>query len=118
MEDMNKEVWPDEVAGILGVGIYQGEFGINNWALTKLQALDAITELEKMGIPVLGGDVCEKDPSGRILPNYDNWYCEPLPDESKEDFVHRSIQKTREYIENYPAYEPGRIFFNLVPDVF
>lgn len=98
---------------ILKVGKWLGESGINNWALTKSQALEALDKLLNLNIAVLGGDVYETR-GDYIQPNYDNWYSDRQPGESKEDYLNRSIEESRTYIERYAVYVPGKNYFGLV----
>src|SRR5688572_6073976 len=109
-------VWSNKIDEILKVGYQLTEIGLNNWALTKSQALSALEKFLEYGIPVLGGDVCENI-DGVVRPNYDNWYCEPISDEDKISFIKRSIAKAEDYIKAYPIKEPDKIFFALVPGV-
>lgn len=109
-------VWSIEIDEILKVGHQLNDIGLRNWALTKSQALTALEQLAARQIPILGGDVYQYI-EGVIKPNYDSWYCDQLPDESKEAFLKRSIPKAKEYIEVYPIKEPDKIYFALVPDV-
>lgn len=115
---MSEVIWSNEIDKVLKDGIFLGEFGVSNWAFTRSQAIDILAKLRELRIALLGGDVCEPDSYGRILPNYDNWHCEQLPDESKEDFIERSLQEARNYVENYPINEDAEHYlFTLVPDV-
>jgi hypothetical protein len=115
---MNEVIWSREIDEVFRIGRFLGEFGISNWAFTRSQALDIITKLQRLRIPVLGGDVCEMDLYGRILPNYDSWHCERRPDESREDFAERSLHKARTYIESYSINaDEEKFFFTLVPAV-
>lgn len=111
-------IWSKEIDEILQVGHYlEEEAGIRDWALNKAQALRALNQFLQLQIPVLGGDVCELR-DGRILPNYDNWYCDPLAEEMRTQFLIRSISKARDYIESYKTTsDPERIFFTLTPDI-
>jgi hypothetical protein len=110
-----ESVWSTEVDKVLNVGYQLSEIGLRNWALTKAQALVALEKLYSLQVPVLGGDVCERV-NNIIRPNYDSWYCDPMPDEDKVDFLLRSIGKAKEYITAYKAREPNETFFVLVPD--
>jgi len=109
-------VWNKDVDEIFNTGIKLSHLGLSNWALKRDQALNAIEELKALGIPILGGDVYH-DINGIIIPNYDNWYCEQKPDESIVDFVTRSLNKAKMYIESYPIQKGIKFFFVLVPNV-
>jgi hypothetical protein len=109
-------VWSRNVDKILQRGIFLRDLGIKNWALSKDDALKALSELMIAKIPVIGCDVCEFE-NGIIQLNYDNWYCEPKKDELKSDFASRTIEMASSYIENYKSNTPKSIFFILVPEV-
>src|SRR5690606_23012544 len=113
-------VFSNKIDAILSIGIYLGPFYINNWALNKSQALNALEKLKVMNVPVLGGDVLEykgdilKYENEGFVHNYDNWYCDTLPKETLDNYVNRSIQEARGYIFNYVVC--SSVYFVLVPD--
>lgn len=110
-----KQIWPEDIGEILKIGKSLFGDGINNWALSKDQALIAIAKLHSIGVPILGGDVyILKDKV--FSANYDNWYCDQLPQEEQSVFLNRSIAKARHFIEVYKSQEPEKTFFVLVPD--
>jgi hypothetical protein len=45
---------------------------------------------------------------------YENWSCDPLPDESILDFNKRSIIVAKKYIENYQNDFDNEILFSFV----
>ena len=108
-------VWPEIIVEILKNGIPLREIGINNWALSKNETLEAIDKFKKLGIPVLGGDVCQKIDSVMRL-SYDNWYCNKNEEETIEEFTIRSCKKAKTYIEVFPINKPGKTYFVIVPD--
>ena len=109
-------IWPKEIEEILKVGKPLFSFGIKNWALTKAEAIAVIEKLYLSGVSILGGDVYEN--KGEVFEsNYDNWYCDPLPDEEHGAFLDRSIKIAKQYIELYQTKEPDSIFFVLVPNI-
>jgi len=85
--------------------------GMNNWALTKEQALVVIDKLEKLNIAILGGDVLEII-NEKFKHNYDDLYCESKNNESFTSFLNRSIIKTRTCIENYKDFNNIRYVFD------
>lgn len=113
---MNSKIhWSIEIDKILGDGVFLDSIGINNWALSRLKALDAIDKFSALGIAVSGGDVCEQTQTGIAL-NYDNWFCEKNAGEDELSYIKRSIGKAKEYIENYTK-KLDSIHFILVPQV-
>ena len=109
-------VWSLKIDEVLKVGVNLNELGVNNWALNKSEALVVLDKLTKLGVSVLGGDVYEES-QGIIQPNYDSWYCDELLEESKEEYVRRSIKEARSYIEKYNFRNAENIFFVFVPGV-
>ena len=103
------------VSEILKVGFSLESIGVKNWALSKEDAVKALDKFYELQIPILGGDVCERI-NEVIQYNYDNWYCDRQPNESKFDFVNRSIGIARDYIKNYNSENSENIFFAFVPD--
>ncbi|MBP6390686.1 MAG: hypothetical protein KA175_07050 [Flavobacteriales bacterium] len=75
--------------------------GVNDWALTRDQALVIISEFDAMNVAILGGDVFE-DKEGRIAHTYENWYCDRRLDETDEAYRIRANEKARAYIRDYP----------------
>jgi len=63
-------------------------------------------------IGILGGDV-NRLSSHRLEPLYDNWYCEPLPQESEKSFFVRGKEKTLQYISTYPVKDGDDIIFSV-----
>lgn len=111
-----KTIWSSKIDDILKNGHSLIRIGVNNWALEKSEALDALDKFAELQVPVLGGDVCELI-DGVIQYNYDNWYCEQIQGEPRLDFTIRSIQKAKDYIESYNSKELDKIFFAFVPGI-
>lgn len=111
-----KTVWSSKIDDILKSGHSLHEMGIRNWALEKEKALNAMTQFVELQVPILGGDVCELI-DGIIQYNYDSWHCEPIDGEPKINFVARSVEKAKQYIESYKSKDPDKIFFAFVPGV-
>lgn len=107
---------PNKIVEILKVGYSLEKIGVNNWALNKSQALNALEEFLISEISVLGGDVYENI-DGIIQSNYDNWYCEPLIGENKSAFMIRSIGVAIKYIKEYKSENIERILFVFVPKI-
>lgn len=107
-------VWSEDIRKTLEKGISLSNIGIDNWALSKDQAILAIDEFEKLKIPVLGGDVYEMV-GGSLELIYDNWYCNQNVDEDLEHYVVRSTSRARNYIKGYNNPRGREVFFTLVP---
>lgn len=108
-------IWSKKSDNILKVGFPLNDIGVLNWALTREQALSALDQFEVEGIPILGGDVYEMQ--GKVFqPNYNNWFCDREKNESKLDFVTRSITKARDYINSYKFNRDTKNFFSIVPE--
>jgi hypothetical protein len=108
-------IWTAEIDSILKIGFSLEELGVRNWALKRDDALQALVQLSSMRIAVLGGDVYMAL-GDSIEPKYDNWYCNPEPTESDEDFIVRSVTMAKNYITNYPSPQ-NLLLFTLVPRV-
>ena len=102
------------ISSILKVGISLHDEGINNWALTKSQALIAIQDLKDSSIIIAGGDVLEKNGEFEApVYNHDNWYCDQQDNESNEDYLNRSYKLAKDYITNYSSKEV-EYYFTIV----
>lgn len=108
--------WTKKSEKILSCGISLVKNGVNNWALTRKQSLQALDKFKNMYVPVVGGDVYEITSNGELESNYDSWYCDRRANEELEDFVIRSINNAHEYITNYSSHDRRDVFFVLVPD--
>jgi len=105
--------WSEEIDAILDVGDSLESSGVRNWALTPVQAIEAIVRLSDVGVAILGGDVYVLG-LGHVEQCYDSWFCNKDNFESEADFVVRSALEAREYVECYGVSNDG-VFFALVP---
>ncbi len=105
--------WPDNLRNILNVGVPLFNININNWALSKGQALDVIQSFLLLKIPILGGDVYEIS-NGTFQSNYDSWYCDKNENEEHLTYVQRSYEKAQAFINNYS--QDNFFYFAVVPD--
>ena len=87
--------------------------GLTEVALSRDDAILAVDLLRTASIPILGGDVYFKKPTGIELA-YANWFSEPLAGESRERFVTRSCLETERYIQNFPSTEATPIFVLVI----
>ena len=108
------KVWPLPVIAILNKGFSSEEIGIENWAFKTSDALIAINELARIGVPIIKGDVLELM-DGAIEKNHDGWECQFQSGEPIIDFIGRSMNQAMDYIEDYPS-DPN-ILFVLTPAV-
>ena len=113
---MNDVIWSYSIDKILGSGLSLESLGIKNWALSRQKVLQVLEQFRELQVPILGGDVYRLV-NGALRSNYDNWYCDELPNEFFSDFVIRSIDKAKQYIESYNIKKGDDIFFTLVPKV-
>jgi hypothetical protein len=77
------------------------------WSLDQID--DVLIAVRERNIAVLGGDIYE-DQDGRTRVTYDNWYVNREPNESFEEYAHRTIVRAREYARAYPR-KVGRVFY-------
>jgi hypothetical protein len=106
-------IWSNQIDPILSRGISLEQFGIRNWVLNREEALQAVCEIEALGIAVLGGDVYQLV-EGEAKQNYDSWYCDQTSDESEFVFFKRSTDMAKAYILSYSM---PKAFFALVPKI-
>jgi hypothetical protein len=87
--------------------------GINEVALLRKDALEAIQALKGHQIAVLGGDVYhEKD--GKMRPTHYNWSCEKQKVENPVQFSDRSQRVALGFIKDYNLYPEAHTFYVLV----
>ena len=87
---------------ILSIGVPLEKFGVQNFGLTREQALSVLDKFRCSGIAILGGDVYRIS-NGKLEPTYDNWYCDRENSENIDDYTRRSIQKANEFISSYSS---------------
>lgn len=88
-------------------------YGINDLAWAKEDAIDLINSILNDEIGVLGGDVYQIGPES-IKPLYDNWHCEKENSESQHEYLLRSKLEALHYIKNYPVEDGEQIVFVIV----
>ena len=69
--------------------------------------------LQREGLAVPGGDVCELT-NGELKYNYDNWYCNPTRKEQFASYADRSVAYAVDYIERYPEPSGSIVMYVLV----
>ncbi|MDU9007017.1 Imm40 family immunity protein [Sedimentitalea todarodis] len=89
------------------------ELGVHNWAFEKAEALEVISKLTELSVPILGGDVYQKR-GGEIRPAYDNWYCNMEDGETNSKFAMRSASQARRYVRLYSEPEKQKTLYALV----
>ncbi|MDQ3919122.1 MAG: Imm40 family immunity protein [Acidobacteriota bacterium] len=89
------------------------EIGVNEIALQRPAALEAIQALRGSQMAILGGDVLRLL-NGRPMYSGDNWYSEQYNSESLPDFIKRSLNVAEQYIRSYPDPEDGTVLYTLV----
>jgi hypothetical protein len=94
-------------------GIVLSDLGLQDVALRKADALQAIKLLQVDSIPVLGGDVYYRENSKSSIA-YANWYCEPTIGEDIQAFSSRSCAKATEYISQFPDLAGKESIFVIV----
>lgn len=82
-------------------------------ALSKRDALKAISLLSDTDVAVLGGDVYELESDGYFHPTYDNWYCNKR-DYASNNFVTGSRKEATDYLVNYDERGRNNIWYVLV----
>lgn len=92
------------------------EFGINNVAFPREQALLLVDVFKKYGLSILGGDVYMKTGSAIVI-TYDNWYCDKRVNESDGDFLKRSCDEAKSYISSYMRNTIKEPLFSFVLNI-
>ena len=82
-------------------GVSLVSIGINAYALKKSDALEFLNILEQEKVPVLGGEAFSWKDNCLTL-TYDNWFCNRDDSKNKDCFLLLSLEKARNFIENYP----------------
>lgn len=93
-------------------GISIEDIGVYDRAFARADAFSAISLLQNCDLAILGGDVYARVGS-TIKSAYDSWYCDPDTRETNREYLARSWQTAREYVENYPEppdFEPLFVF--------
>jgi hypothetical protein len=94
-------------------GIVLSELGLQDVALRKADALQAIKLLQIDSVPVLGGDAYYRENSKNSVA-YANWYCEPIVGEDIRVFSSRSCAKATDYISQFPDLAGKESIFVIV----
>ncbi|WP_419785787.1 Imm40 family immunity protein [Pseudodesulfovibrio sp.] len=103
-----------KLVALLSSGVALHSSGINNWAFKKNQALLVLDEIRKINVPILGGDVFLFEDE-LLVPASENWFCDQLNKETYDEYVLRSINVAKSYIEKMQLN--GRVpYFVLVPE--
>jgi Immunity protein 40 len=89
------------------------EIGVNEIALQRPAALEAIQALRGSQVAILGGDVLRLL-DGRPMYSGDNWYSQRYDSEDVTDFLRRSLDVAEQYINSYPDPEDGTVLYTLV----
>lgn len=106
---------PTKYKGLLdlnGISLSK-DFGIDDVALRKDDALVAIDILEASGVSILGGDVFFYK-CGSVELAYANWFTEERYGESPDMYVARSCLESRRYIKDFRASNGMEPIFVLV----
>lgn len=103
----------DPVRRILEVGRALTEHGSKNWALTRAQALAAISAIEDESRVLLGGDVWLAK-KGSLTPTGDSWHFEPNLHDARAANVRDAAVKAKTYVTAYPDRDDGVPYFELV----
>ena len=103
----------DPVRRILEAGRALTQHGSNNWALTRAQALLAISAIEHESRVLLGGDVWLAS-DGTFSPTGDSWHFDPNPHHPFSTNVRDGAAKATAYVTAYPERADGVPYFELV----
>lgn len=100
------------IAEILSRGKSLQAEGVNNWALSRPQALEAIGLIAVNGGQLIGGDVYAW--RGNVFAStYDSWHSDKRSSEEAGDFSKRSCEEASRYVRDYRP-ETENVYFVLV----
>lgn len=88
------------------------KFGLNDLAWNKEEAQNLIRAIMEDRIGILGGDVYRLD-ENHLEPLYDNWSCEQINKESKEEYFKRSKVESLNFIEKYLVKDGDNVLFSI-----
>lgn len=94
-------------------GIPLQSLGVAETALSRDDAVLAVSLLRSASIPILGGDVYFQNVTG-IKPAYANWHSDPVDGENRDCFVTRSCLDSKNYIESFPSTTETPIFVLVI----
>lgn len=87
--------------------------GLREVGLEKAVALDGIRLLRSASRSILGGDVYFKC-GEEIEVAYANWHSDPRSNEGADEFVERSCDEAKRYIEQFPLGACTPLFVLIV----
>ena len=93
-------------------GIPLSQLGVDGHALAESDALRGLEILLAAERPALGGDVYLIR-NRTVATGYANWRSDPRADESAGDFVLRSHEEARTYIQRFPQKTATEAVFTL-----
>jgi len=103
-----------EIQSILATGQYLGPFGMNEWAFSRVVALQVIEALCAIKVPILGGDIY-RVMNGRPCATGDSWFCSSRASESLDAFIVRSCNESMKYLEEYDITYSDDTLIVIVP---
>lgn len=104
-----------KIESIISCGIPLHNNGINNWALTRAQAIVVLDKFAYENIAVYGGDIFHLV-NNTLKHSYDSWYCDREENEPYKDFCVRSIGVAQNYIAKYPFTAKKETFVVFTAD--
>jgi Immunity protein 40 len=87
--------------------------GLDEIALKRADALQAVELLRTATVHILGGDVWYRR-RGRFEIAYANWYADRRTDEGSSAYLQRSLDKTLQYVREFPEPADAEPLFVLV----
>jgi hypothetical protein len=101
----------EELLAVSGVSL--ASLGIRDIGLSRSDALKGVEILRNAKLPILGGDAYFRH-GERITLATANWYADPRPFESKEDYLSRSWDSAKTYITRFPQPIDAELLFSIV----
>lgn len=88
------------------------EIELDEVALTRTSALNAINALKDTGVGILGGDVYLL--VGDLEDTYNCWTCNSTDYPDADSFLSESLEIAAGYVKKFPEPKTGTILFVLV----
>ena len=105
-------MFEEKVIEVLSIGDDLRKYGINNWALSKAQALLALEKLSAINKGLLGLDVMDMK-GDKYEYSHENWSCELSEYGNLADFRKDSLLRAKRYILQF---EDDEVYFSFVPE--
>lgn len=105
----------EELLNLLCEGVALHPHGIHNWALNAWQSINFVEIARQRKVPILGGDLYFVK-NGEPVIAYENWFCGKNEKENHDDYVDRSANIAKDFININLSKLGENILFALIVD--